>query len=545
MNRKISLLLAFLLTFPLLAETRQRYTIKTRDTDRPSRLSIVSNAAERATHRVRAFSSVSGFAADLTEAEAAALRVSGDVVSVEPVVERVASELPNQGAPRVAPNNEYAAQVTPWGVPVVRAQEVWGVTMGENVNVAVLDTGIDLTHPDLVHAIAGGYNTFNAGLSPQDNHRHGTHVAGTIAAANNTFGVVGVAPDVKLWAVKVLDGSGKGSDENVIGGIDWVINQKRQLGGRWVINMSLGASAPSTLEADAVSHAYNEGIVLVAAAGNSQNMRLDWPAAYQEVIAVSAVDNQGAKASFSNYGQGVSVSAPGVLVPSTILPDPTHAEASVVTIDGNPRTWGVIGSGEGSVTAMIVDCGLGRPEDFSVDVKGNIALIQRGEIQFRMKARNAKEAGAVGVIIWNHEPADPTRGWTLIVNDEDPAWKDFEFPITVAVSNATGRTLQGSIRPVTVSYSVVKYGVSSGTSMSTPHVAGVVALMLSVAPDMNPAQVDWILRETAHDVDQPGWDLQTGAGIADALAATQYAAPHLFGLPPNPPPTTPRRRSVR
>jgi subtilisin family serine protease len=413
------------------------------------------------------------------------------------------------------------------------------------VNVAVLDTGIDLQHPDLVHAIGGGYNTFNPAGSPQDNHKHGTHVAGIVAAANNAFGVVGVAPGAKLWAVKVLDHNGRGSTENVISGIDWVIDKKREIGGRWVINMSLGSNSPSDLEADIISRAYNEGIVLVAAAGNARSRVIDWPAAYVEVIAVSAVSEEGVKASFSSYGRGVSLAAPGVAIPSTILPDTTDSEASVTTASGELKTWGLTGSAHGTASAMIVDCGLGRPEDFTVDVRGNIALVQRGEIQFRAKARNAKLAGAAAVIIFNHEPEDPTRGWTLVVPDDDPLYKGFEFPITVAVSNATGKMLQSWTRPVSASYSIPQYGKLNGTSMSTPYVAGTVALMLSAAPDLNPAQVDWILRQTANDVGEPGWDEETAAGIADALAAAAYAAPSKFGVPPPPQPITPRRRSVR
>lgn len=545
MNRKISILLALLLAFPLLAETRQRYTIKTKPTAQLSRLRIVSNAAEKAAHRVRTFANVSGFAADLTEEEAAALRASGEVVTVEPVVDRFASELGTDGSFTAAPNAEYDAQVTPWGIAMVRAAEVWPVTQGEQVHVAVIDTGIDLQHPDLVHAIAGGYNTFNPSGSPQDDHKHGTHVAGIVAAANNAYGVVGVAPAAKLWAVKVLDHNGRGSTENVIAGIDWVMNKKRELGGRWVINMSLGSNSPSDLEADIISRAYNEDIVLVAAAGNARSRVIDWPAAYGEVIAVSAVGEEGIKASFSSYGRGVSVAAPGVAVPSTILPDVTNSEASVTIASGDLDTWGLGGSGHGTVDAMIVDCGLGRPQDFTVDVRGNIALIQRGEIQFRAKARNAKLAGAAGVIIFNHEPENPTRGWTLIVPDEDPLYKGFEFPITVAVSNAAGKMLQSWIHPVSASYSIPQYGKLNGTSMSTPYVAGTVALMLSAAPDLNPAQVDWILRETANDVGPPGWDEETAAGIADAFAAAAYAAPSKFGLPPPPQTITPRRRSVR
>src|SRR6185295_11718477 len=119
------------------------------------------------------------------------------------------------------PDGTDVPQVTPWGLTMVHAPDVWVATRGENVNVAVLDTGIDATHPDLKDAYAGGYNTFDASKPPVDGHRHGTHVSGTIAAADNAFGVVGVAPHVKLWAVKVLADDGVGTNENIVAGFDW------------------------------------------------------------------------------------------------------------------------------------------------------------------------------------------------------------------------------------------------------------------------------------------------------------------------------------
>ena len=195
---------------PLIAETRQRYTVVTNpDAPRAHTLRrLTSDSAEKVARRVRTYKNVSGYALDLTAEEAAALRNTAGVESVEPVVERWASGIvPGQ----VAPNYErYDPQVIPWGIPVVRAAEVWPVTRGEGINVAVLDTGLDWNHPDLQAAYAGGVNILDETKLPIDDNKHGTHVAGIIAATQNDFGIVGVAPGVKLWNVKVLDVDGQG-----------------------------------------------------------------------------------------------------------------------------------------------------------------------------------------------------------------------------------------------------------------------------------------------------------------------------------------------
>src|SRR5262249_43301009 len=155
--------------------------------------------------------------ATLTADEAAAMRTSPSVRYVTPVVERhlldatTASRVTRAVAPNASPNQ--TAQSVPYGIDLVRAREVWAVTRGNrNVHVAVFDTGIDSSHPDLQRAYAGGYNTFDPTALPIDDNRHGTHVSGIVAATDNKIGVVGVAPDVDLWMVKVLQGQlGTGS----------------------------------------------------------------------------------------------------------------------------------------------------------------------------------------------------------------------------------------------------------------------------------------------------------------------------------------------
>lgn len=215
-------------------------------------------------------------------------------------------------------------EVLPWGVERIDAELVWdknrdltvdtGANAGSGVKVGVVDTGIDLDHPDLSANIKGGYNAINPRKAPDDDNGHGTHVAGIIAAVDNAQGVIGVAPQVSLYAVKVLGPSGTGWISDIIEGLQWCVDNGVQ-----VVNMSLGSTSDVTSFHDAIKTVYNEGITIVAAAGNSGpgDNTVEYPAKYSEVIAVSATDQSNQIASFSSRGPEVEVAAPGVAIPST------------------------------------------------------------------------------------------------------------------------------------------------------------------------------------------------------------------------------------
>jgi subtilisin family serine protease len=204
-----------------------------------------------------------------------------------------------------------SVQTLPWGVARIGANQTWASTTGSGIKVAVIDTGIDLAHPDLKGHIKGSYNAISPRKSATDDNGHGTHVAGIIGAINNTFGVVGVAPNVNLYAVKVLDRNGSGYLSNIIKGMDWAIANHMN-----VINMSFGSATGNQSFADAVKRVHDAGIVQVAAAGNSGGAVI-FPAAYPEVIAVSATDNTDAPAYFTSHGPEVDIAAPGVNIFST------------------------------------------------------------------------------------------------------------------------------------------------------------------------------------------------------------------------------------
>jgi subtilisin family serine protease len=230
---------------------------------------------------------------------------SGKVLRIDPDIEVYALE--NVKSKVVV----QPAQKLTWNIDRVDAEISWAISTGDPVKVGVIDTGIDLKHPDLQANIKGGFNAINPLKSANDDNGHGTHVAGIIAALNNSIGVIGVGPNIDLYAIKVLNASGSGYLSDVIEGLDWA-----RTNGMQVVNMSLGTSQDVQSFHEAIVNAYNAGVVIVAAAGNSGGA-VSYPAAYPEVIAVSATDQNNQIASWSSRGPEVDLAAPGVSIYST------------------------------------------------------------------------------------------------------------------------------------------------------------------------------------------------------------------------------------
>ena len=201
----------------------------------------------------------------------------------------------------------------PWGVDRIDADLAWSKSTGKYVKVGIVDTGIDVDHPDLEANIVDGVNIINPRKHYDDDNGHGTHVAGTVAAIDNDIGVIGVANQASLFGVKVLDRKGSGWMSDVIAGLEWCMNN---YSGMDVVNMSLGTSSDSSIFHDTITIVYDAGIVIVAAAGNEASSVI-YPAAYPETIAVSAIDSSDNFAGWSNYGPEIDLAAPGVEINST------------------------------------------------------------------------------------------------------------------------------------------------------------------------------------------------------------------------------------
>jgi thermitase len=204
----------------------------------------------------------------------------------------------------------------------IDAPEAWAQTTGSsNIRIAILDSGIDQNHPDLMAKIIIN-NNLTGSNTVDDNYGHGTHVAGIAAAnTNNSLGVAGIGYQSSLLNVKVLGDDGYGAYSWISSGIVWAADN-----GANVINMSLGSNFKSTTLESAVKYAWGKGVVIVAAAGNSANSSKTYPAYYSNCIAVAATTNNDVKASFSSYGSWVDVAAPGENVYSTFPNHPFYLQ---------------------------------------------------------------------------------------------------------------------------------------------------------------------------------------------------------------------------
>lgn len=204
-----------------------------------------------------------------------------------------------------APNDpEYSKQ---WNFRNINIEKAWDETKGEGITVAVIDTGVSKV-PDLkLTKFAKGYDFVNDKEDASDDNGHGTHVAGTIAqSTNNGYGVAGIAYQASIMPLKVLSGGGGGTIADIAESIKFAADN-----GADVINMSLGGGGASTMMEEAIKYAHSKGVTIIAAAGNEGNNSSSYPARYPDVVSVSATDAAGDKASYSNFGAGVDISAPG------------------------------------------------------------------------------------------------------------------------------------------------------------------------------------------------------------------------------------------
>jgi serine protease len=401
------------------------------------------------------------------------------------------------------------SQNVPYGIDMVRAAPVWPTSQGRGARVAVLDTGVMLNHEDLPAPMVTA--SFLPGETIDDGSSHGSHCAGTVLGLDNDLGVVGVAPQATLIAGKVLSNGGSGDTAGVMAGVEWAADQ-----GADVVSMSLGGGDYSLAEKELYDAITARNVLIVAAAGNSNTDEPSYPAWYGSVVNVTAIDSSEQRAWFSNYGLRSDLAAPGVSVEST-----TPSYVATASFAGQPRAAARMrGTGMGSASGLVVNCGVGRPGDFPPSVVGNIAHVRRGPdpsngagITFQTKYQNALDAGAVGVIISNNSGG---LGTFTAGNNIAP------IP-AVFVSQTDGDALVSNPdQPGTISVAISgsQYEFFNGTSMACPHVSGVAALLIgSVQPVAVPVEtLRAALKASARDLGDAGWDPFFGYGLVDAEA---------------------------
>ena len=433
---------------------------------------------------------------------------------------------------------------TPWGILAVKAPQAWALSDGgAKARVLVLDTGIDPQHAALKANFERGRNFFESDTGPNpddflDEEGHGTHCSGTIAGSLNAeTGFAGVAPNAKLLMGRVCGSLGC-SNVAVVEGIDWGIAQKVD-----VISMSLGGPIGSNAEKLATQRAEKANVVVVAASGNSAGEEgyshqctgtpspwgppcgVSFPAAFPTVTAVGAINNKLEKTSFSQWGPELDVTAPGAAVVSSV-PTGTGRDSVVNLVVGGMKlkVKSAAFSGVKAIAipqmGQLVHVGLGKPEDFArVNVAGKFALVGRGEIRFSEKVENAIKAKATGVVIYNN-----TDGLMQGSLSEDGS--EIETPVVMIEQVEGNKVIEQLTAGTTVSAEVSTvpsdYASFDGTSMATPHVAGVIALIRSANKSLTPAQVRMILAQTAMPL-APNDTNQFGAGVVQADAAVAAA----------------------
>ena len=481
-------------------------------------------------------------AAEIADSKLSALKNNPSIKSVELDEVRypisMVRSLPSGTDRVVTADGSSSPEVVPYGVSMVQAEGFAG-NASSGVKVCVIDSGYDLGHEDKpgTDVVTGTDDIGGAGLWSQDGDGHGTHVSGTINALDNDLGVIGVFPSVPMHIVRVFGDDGVWAySSELIDAVDDCVAH-----GANVINMSLGGPRPSVLENAVFVKALQGGVLSIAAAGNGGNGRgecdifedpahrerqackMHYPAGYDSVVSVAAVDATANIAEFSQINSKVEIAAPGVSVLSTV---PTGSMMDVTLLSGLGTTavvpmdnFPIPGA---PVTGDLVDCGLALTPGDCGDATDKICLIERGGETFATKAVSCETAGGVGAVIFQREDADGPVLGTL---------GDTHVNIPVVGSDRdTGLALRATYigSPATLSFVVSDYNYDyySGTSMATPHVAGVAALVWSRHPECGPSDIRNALNATAVDLGSPGRDKFFGNGLVQAQDADQYLSDH-------------------
>lgn len=459
-----------------------------------------------------AFDELDTFAVTVPAAALNGLTRNPNVVLVEEDALRFPIGIEKSGTAAVA---AATGQTVPYGIDMVQARDVWdtdrngviddGVPTGSNRTVCIIDSGILTSHEDLSDVNANGYDGNLAW--DQDGSGHGTHVSGTIAAMNNALGVVGVTPGtVNIYMVRVFGDDGAWAYSSTL--ID--ASNRCASAGANIISMSLGGGRKNRTEENAFKAHYANGILSIAAAGNEGTTALSYPASYASVVSVAAIDSNKAWADFSQYNSAVELAAPGVGVLSTV----PYLDLNTLTADGLTVSGGHIEySARGTATGTLVDGGLCAATNTAW--AGKVVLCQRGDNSFYDKVINVQNSGGAAAVIYNNVPGGFLgtlgEGFTSTI-------------IGISLSQEDGLLMLPKVGTVgTVESELTQpasgYELYDGTSMATPHVSAVAALVWSAMPTATNVEIRDVLGATAMDLGTAGRDVYYGFGLVQAKAA--------------------------
>ncbi len=412
--------------------------------------------------------------------------------------------------------NPMTQQVTPYAVYQSQANQV-AFNASAGMKVCVIDSGLDASNNDFEWNNISGDNDSGTGNWNENGGPHGTHVAGTIGAADNNLGVVGMAPGVDMHIIKVFNDDGWGYSSDLAHAADLC-----SAAGANIISMSLGGGGSNSTESNAFQSFVDAGGLVVAAAGNDGNNVRSYPAGYPSVMMIGANDADNNIADFSQFpsctsGRGkraqedeticVEVTAGGVDTLSTYPAG--MATAANMTADGAAFASSAM-ENAGSVSGSTYYMGTAEATDSGAN--GNVCVIDRGVISFHDKVANCENSGGVGAVIINNEPGMlyGTLGDTNATS----------IPAVGATFEDRSGLLAAS--NIAIDIGTSDYGFMSGTSMATPAVSGVAALVWSNHNQCTGSEIREALKATAMDSGAAGNDVYFGYGIVKAAAADAY-----------------------
>lgn len=463
------------------------------------------------------FDNLNAFAVTVPTAALGGIQRNPNVVLVEEDAMRFPIGI-EPSAASAEPAVTLTGQVVPYGIDMVQARDVWdanrdgvvdaGAPTASNRKVCIIDSGFYTGHEDLQGVNVSGY----AGNLPwyQDGSGHGTHVSGTIVAVNNALGVVGVTPGtVQVYMVRVFGDDGAWAYSSTL--ID-AANRCASAGAN-IISMSLGGSRSNVTEKRGFDSLYAQGILSIAAAGNEGTTAYSYPASYASVVSVAAIDEGKLVADFSQKNDQVELAAPGVGVLSTV----PYIDYSAISVDGVDYLGAHIEySARGTASGALVDGGLCTATGAWA---GKVVLCQRGDISFYDKVMNVQNSGGAAAVIYNNVPG----GFLGTLGEGSSS-----TIIAISLSQEDGLYLVanklGSLGVIesTLTQPASGYEYYDGTSMATPHVSAVAALVWSADPTATNAEIRSALSATAQDLGTVGRDTSYGYGLVQAYDAIEY-----------------------